>query len=318
LPPRDGTVASSSSEAATESENSYNNEHEHYDYECYDSASGNKPPSSITTPIPRRNSLPPVSIVSCTSSEADLRHVSASHHQSFDPPSYDLIVNPEFLAERSSNNEDTLERSARIYSDTAAKSTRASTPVPRSKFTESLDHLDTNSGSLSYQRRRRGHQKLDQSKFKEGSREHYMVPTHEPNRPTSDSRTLSLFNPEFLPNFNDMLMYVARPELSDLSHVSFPWNHSGGIPYDDNNPELPVDPSRGFGAGTPLRESSYASLNTIQDRLNHVTGILESKIRLEGKDKNLYGTLSKRQQLDSTTKPAAVIKKGCNTIEYNC
>ncbi|KAH0545685.1 hypothetical protein KQX54_002362 [Cotesia glomerata] len=311
--------------AATESENSYNNEHEHYGYECYDSASESKPPSSITTPIPRRNSLPPVSTVSCTSSEADLRHVSASHHQSFDPPSYDLIVNPEFLAERSSNHEDTLERSARIYSDTAAKSTRASTPVPRSKFTESLDHLDTTSGSLSYQRRRRGHphQKLDQSKFKEGSREHYMVPTHEPNRPTSDSRTLSLFNPEFLPNFNDMLMYVARPELSDLSHVSFPWKHSqvGGIPYDDNNPEqtIPVDPSRGFGAGTPERESSYASLNTLQDRLNHVTGILESKIRLEGKDKNLYGTLSKRQQLlDSATKPAAVIKKGCNTIEYNC
>lgn len=39
--------------------------------------------------------------------------------------------------------------------------------------------------------------------------EHYMIPTHEPNR-SNDKRTMSLFNPDFLPNFNDMLMYVGH------------------------------------------------------------------------------------------------------------
>ena len=53
---------------------------------------------------------------------------------------------------------------------------------------------------------RRGFESAD---LNTAQHEHYMIPTHEtnPNR-TSDKRTLSLFNPEFLPNFNDMLMYV--------------------------------------------------------------------------------------------------------------
>ncbi|XP_043282577.1 MATH and LRR domain-containing protein PFE0570w-like [Venturia canescens] len=42
-----------------------------------------------------------------------------------------------------------------------------------------------------------------------GQHEHYMIPTHEPNR-SNDKRTMSLFNPDFLPNFNDMLMYVGN------------------------------------------------------------------------------------------------------------
>ncbi|XP_076623619.1 uncharacterized protein LOC143343028 [Colletes latitarsis] len=37
--------------------------------------------------------------------------------------------------------------------------------------------------------------------------DHYMVPTHDPRE--LNERILSLFNPQFLPNFNDMIMYVA-------------------------------------------------------------------------------------------------------------
>ncbi|XP_033330736.2 uncharacterized protein LOC117222857 [Megalopta genalis] len=37
--------------------------------------------------------------------------------------------------------------------------------------------------------------------------DHYMVPTRDPRE--LNERILSLFNPQFLPNFNDMIMYVA-------------------------------------------------------------------------------------------------------------
>ncbi|XP_034934164.1 uncharacterized protein, partial [Chelonus insularis] len=275
LPPRGGTVASSSSEA-TESENSYN---DNYD----------KPPSSII----RRNSLPAASTVSCSSSEIDLQHVP----QTYDPPRYDLVVNPELLNER--RNDETISCSKIYYdqrSDTATRSTRASIPVPRSvprvnsKFAESLDHLDVN------RRRTRGKPEFD------ASHEHYMVPTHEPNRP-SDNRTLSLFNPEFLPNFNDMLMYV-RPD-ADLN-VSFPTWNSNDFSYGENNTSITreslnsdasVD-SRFIGTSSSTRDASYTSLN-IQDRLNHVTGVLEKE--------NIYAAVARQEA-----------KRGCNTIEYNC
>ncbi|XP_076175639.1 uncharacterized protein LOC143150924 [Ptiloglossa arizonensis] len=38
-------------------------------------------------------------------------------------------------------------------------------------------------------------------------RDQYMVPTRDPRE--LNERILSLFNPQFLPNFNDMIMYVA-------------------------------------------------------------------------------------------------------------
>lgn len=41
-----------------------------------------------------------------------------------------------------------------------------------------------------------------------GTRDHYMVPTRDPRE--LNERILSLFNPQFLPNFNDMIMYVAN------------------------------------------------------------------------------------------------------------
>lgn len=41
------------------------------------------------------------------------------------------------------------------------------------------------------------------------ARDHYMVPTRDPHE--LNERILSLFNPQFLPNFNDMITYVAAP-----------------------------------------------------------------------------------------------------------
>ncbi|XP_017755973.1 PREDICTED: uncharacterized protein LOC108547812 [Eufriesea mexicana] len=56
-----------------------------------------------------------------------------------------------------------------------------------------------------------GHQRLP-SDYNRGddssTRDHYMVPTRDPRE--LNERILSLFNPQFLPNFNDMIMYVAN------------------------------------------------------------------------------------------------------------
>ncbi|XP_066598851.1 uncharacterized protein [Prorops nasuta] len=41
----------------------------------------------------------------------------------------------------------------------------------------------------------------------ESRHDHYMVPTRSPRE--LNQRILSLFNPQFLPNFNDMVMHVA-------------------------------------------------------------------------------------------------------------
>ncbi|XP_076386833.1 uncharacterized protein LOC143264278 [Megachile rotundata] len=55
----------------------------------------------------------------------------------------------------------------------------------------------------------RGHQRMlgdfDRTEST-GNRDHYMVPTRDPRE--FNERILSLFNPQFLPNFNDMIMYV--------------------------------------------------------------------------------------------------------------
>lgn len=55
----------------------------------------------------------------------------------------------------------------------------------------------------------RGHQMMlqDFNRDTANSHDHYMVPTRDPRE--LNDRILSLFNPQFLPNFNDMIMYVA-------------------------------------------------------------------------------------------------------------
>lgn len=287
MPPRDGTVAVSSSSEATESENSCN---DRYDYD-----------KSSQNSIARRNSLPAASTVSCSSSEIDLRcHVS----QGFEPPGYDFVVNPEFLVER---NGETTQRS-RIYcdqrpSDTAAKSTKASTPVPRSRtnsrFAESLDHLDTTRS----RRNNRG-----KSTEYDPQHEHYMVPTHEPNRP-NDNRTLSLFNPDFLPNFNDMLMYVARPDGDN----TVPWDTREVSSYNVTDTSISRETALNNPAHTstinsryitrtssPTRDPSYASLQLQDNRIEHVSsGFIENE--------KIYAAVLRQEA-----------KRGCNTIEYNC
>lgn len=59
----------------------------------------------------------------------------------------------------------------------------------------------------------RGHRQRALNDFNRGDesagpRDHYMVPTRDPRE--LNERILSLFNPQFLPNFNDMIMYVAN------------------------------------------------------------------------------------------------------------
>lgn len=49
---------------------------------------------------------------------------------------------------------------------------------------------------------------LRDQNFKTVVHDHYMIPTH--NQSEVNKRALSLFNPQFLPNFNDMLMCVAQ------------------------------------------------------------------------------------------------------------
>jgi hypothetical protein len=49
--------------------------------------------------------------------------------------------------------------------------------------------------------------RYDQHAAANNARDHYMVPTRSPRE--LNERILSLFNPQFLPNFNNMLTYVA-------------------------------------------------------------------------------------------------------------
>ncbi|XP_019698519.1 uncharacterized protein LOC109504154 [Harpegnathos saltator] len=54
-----------------------------------------------------------------------------------------------------------------------------------------------------------GSNRFDRHEMTENARDHYMVPTRDPRE--LNERILSLFNPQFLPNFNDMITYVAAP-----------------------------------------------------------------------------------------------------------
>ncbi|XP_071862748.1 uncharacterized protein, partial [Bombus fervidus] len=84
-------------------------------------------------------------------------------------------------------------------------------------LTESVNRLqDYNSSSSSSSANSldglcQGHQRIvsDLNRGNESStRDHYMVPTRDPRE--LNERILSLFNPQFLPNFNDMMMYVGN------------------------------------------------------------------------------------------------------------
>lgn len=107
-----------------------------------------------------------------------------------------------------------------------------------------------------------------------------------------DKRTLSLFNPEFLPNFNDMMMYVANEP--DESSVSLPWrtdvnyHNSSTIRHSlDNDAAVKVRLLEKIQ--TPVREPGYGSLG---------------QMRYDGEViDNLY---------------APVVREDRNNVEYNC
>uniref|UniRef100_A0A6V7JWX8 Uncharacterized protein n=1 Tax=Bracon brevicornis TaxID=1563983 RepID=A0A6V7JWX8_9HYME len=144
---------------------------------------------------------PQASTVSCSSSEIDLR-------RSFDPPNYDVIVNPEFFDDR--------------------------------------------------------HRFPD---------EHYMIPTTNPK----DKRTLSLFNPEFLPNFNDMMMYASQPNEA-VSSASLPWERADLGYHNASTLRRSLDEhNERYFTSTPVREPSYQSLR--HERLNDSENLYASVVR---------------------------------------
>ncbi|CAK9804222.1 SEMA-1A [Anthophora quadrimaculata] len=75
-----------------------------------------------------------------------------------------------------------------------------------------LQDYSSNSSANSLDDLCRGHQRMigDFNRGEEtaSTHDHYMVPTRDPRE--LNERILSLFNPQFLPNFNDMIMYVAN------------------------------------------------------------------------------------------------------------
>lgn len=314
MPQCDDTVAaavSSTSSDATESENSSSNDHFDYD--------NNKTTNSLML----RNSLPAASTVSCTSSEIDLQHVS----QSFGPPDYDFVVNPEFIVECNDDATLTTQRT-KIYCDqrsdipaasTIARSTKASVSRSRtnSRYSgESQDQLNITRS----RRNTRGKSDFD------NQHEHYMVPTHEPNC-QNDNRTISLFNPEFLPNFNDMLMYVAQPDID--RNIPLTWDNRHDITYNDDLNDSCIEreifndadaaqhsssvDSRFIDtttttttttiSGSPItkRDASYASLH-LPDHVN-----LDHHINEQFKNEKIYEAVVRHDA-----------KRGCKTIEYNC
>lgn len=71
------------------------------------------------------------------------------------------------------------------------------------------DYSSSSANSLDDLCRGHRHRALDEFNRGDESRgDHYMVPTRDPRE--LNERILSLFNPQFLPNFNDMIMYVAN------------------------------------------------------------------------------------------------------------
>ncbi|XP_076750597.1 uncharacterized protein LOC143423272 [Xylocopa sonorina] len=86
----------------------------------------------------------------------------------------------------------------------------------------------------------RGHQRMlsdfNHTDETGSTRDHYMVPTRDPRE--LNERILSLFNPQFLPNFNDMIMYVANQ-------------------YDARRSPPPRSRSMADGEGRLFRSSSY-------------------------------------------------------------
>jgi hypothetical protein len=224
-------TSSGSSSDATESENTCN---DHNDYE------------KSTCLIGRRNSLPAASTVSCSSSEINLKHV---HDHQFNPPVYDFVVNPDFLALR--NDPITVHHCSRMKYDQnndtiVSKSTKVQVPVlvssmtgSRSKTNSKFDRFESYDELVNNTR--------EEVNF-DSSHEHYMIPTTNPK----EKRSLSLFNPEFLPNFNDMLAYVsdtgANTSFSSTINQSF-----------EQNSDL-----------NSARDSRYTSLH-MQDRFKHTT-----------------------------------------------
>lgn len=123
----------------------------------------------------------------------------------------------------------------------------------------------------------------EKAEFRE-MHEHYMVPTHDPNRVSKKS--LSLFNPQFLPNFNDIIMYVAhnddnnkgsRQLYTDVRHLqdNLDFMKPGGYRNDLLNTQsqanIDVDPQDYLGLKYPQ--------NAVHEVTNEDIFILKRELR---------------------------------------
>lgn len=120
---------------------------------------------------------------------------------------------------------------------------------------------------------------LEKPEFRE-MHEHYMVPTHDPNRVSKKS--LSLFNPQFLPNFNDIIMYVAQGDTKDSRQLYKDVTHlrndldfmkPGGYRNDmlNSQPQPNIDPQDYLGLRYPQ--------NAVHEVTNEDIFILKRELR---------------------------------------
>ena len=120
---------------------------------------------------------------------------------------------------------------------------------------------------------------LEQPEFRE-MREHYMVPTHDPSRVSKKS--LSLFNPQFLPNFNDMIMYVAQGDAKN-SRQFYPNNARLQDNLDFMKPSGYRNDAHGSRSQTNVDPQAYLSLGYPQNSAQEVTNedifILKRELR---------------------------------------
>lgn len=214
------TLTSGSSSDTTESENSIND----YDKSGY-------------LIDKRRNSLPVVVVGACSDSDINQKQ--------YESPDYDFILNTEFLI--SHNNIKTINSKKKLinngddksyyYNKSVEKMKNISVPVLVSSSINQSSNSSRNDKNFkkhfeSYEQLV-NNQRDDKYNF-QFMHDHYMLPTtittknknKTPTTTIEKRASLSLFNPDFLPNFNDMLAYVSNEENKTITKNNLSFSSS--------------------------------------------------------------------------------------------
>ncbi|XP_023289749.1 uncharacterized protein LOC111674300, partial [Orussus abietinus] len=153
-------------------------------------------------------------------------------------------------------------------------------------------------------------------------RDHYMVPTRDRDQ-DPDGNSLSLFNPQFLPNFNDMIVCVARCDPREARPRYFPNINR----EDEDEKELHVlekAACQGFDvnsyvadlefqrSGTPVPGSILDSKNTNADvYLRKCLDLRNTNRPGQGFDREKENLVALRKRLEESTR-----KLNCNSQDY--